>query len=98
VRLQKNRGENCSYPIAEGATFSASVIAQQVQDRGGGLVRVDGRIRLIEGLTLPSEETESLLSWYNSATYWMDIDQLLTMFGLSTTARNRGLRAIAPRN
>jgi len=47
------------------------------------LARVDGRLRLIEGLALPSEETESLLPWYNSATYWIDIDQLLTMFGLT---------------
>jgi len=54
-----------------------------VEDRGGGLARVDGRLRLIEGLALPSEEAESLLPWYNSATYWLDIDQLLAMFGLT---------------
>ena len=71
------------YHIAEGAALTAEVIARQVEDRGGGLARVDGRLRLIEGLALPSEEAESLLSWYNSATYWMDIDQLLAMFGLT---------------
>jgi hypothetical protein len=71
------------YHIAEGAALTTEVIARQVEDRGGGLARVDGRLRLIEGLALPSEEIESLLSWYNSATYWIDIDQLLTMFGLT---------------
>ena len=71
------------YHIAEGAALTAEVIARQVEDRGGGLARVDGRLRLIEGLALPSEEAESLLSWYNSATYWIDIDQLLAMFGLT---------------
>jgi UTP--glucose-1-phosphate uridylyltransferase len=69
--------------IAEGAPLTVEVIARQVEDRGGGLARVDGRLRLIEGLALPSEEAESLLSWYNSATYWIDIDKLLAMFGLT---------------
>ena len=71
------------FHIAEGAALTTEVIARQVEDRGGGLARVDGRLRLIEGLALPSEEIESLLPWYNSATYWIDIDQLLTMFGLT---------------
>jgi hypothetical protein len=71
------------YHIAEGAALTTEAIARQVEDRGGGLARVDGRLRLIEGLALPSEETESLLPWYNSATYWIDIDQLLTLFGLT---------------
>ena len=71
------------YHIAEGAVLTTEVIARQVEDRGGGLARVDGRVRLIEGLALPSEEIESVLSWYNSATYWIDVDQLLTLFGLT---------------
>jgi hypothetical protein len=71
------------YHIAGGTALTAEVIARQVEDRGGGLARVDGRLRLIEGLALPSEEAESLLSWYNSATYWIDIEQLLAMFGLT---------------
>ena len=71
------------YHIAEGAALTTEVIARQVEDRGGGLARVDGRVRLVEGLALPSEEIESTLSWYNSATYWIDIDQLLTLFGLT---------------
>jgi hypothetical protein len=71
------------YHIAEGAAMTTEVIARQLEDRGGGVARIDGRVRLIEGLALPSEEIESQLSWYNSATYWIDIDQLLTLFGLT---------------
>ena len=59
------------------------MVARQVEDRGGGLARVDGRVRLVEGLALPNEEVESQLSWYNSATYWVDIDKLPTVFGLT---------------
>ena len=69
------------YHIAEGAAMTTEVIARQLEDRGGGVARIDGRVRLIEGLALPSEEIESILSWYNSATYWIDIDQLLTCLG-----------------
>ena len=36
----------------------------------------------MEGLALPDEEIESRLSYYNSATYWIDIDRLLGVFGL----------------
>jgi len=31
-------------------------------------------LRLVEGMALPREEVESLLSYYNSATYWVDVD------------------------
>ena len=54
-----------------------------MEDRGGGLARVDGRVRLVEGLALPNEEIEFGLSYYNSATYWIDIDKLLAVFGLT---------------
>jgi hypothetical protein len=71
------------YHIEEGAALSTEVISRHLEDRGGGLAYVDGRLRLIEGLALPNEEIESSLSWYNSATYWIDIDQLLDVFGLT---------------
>jgi hypothetical protein len=71
------------YHIEQGAALTTEVISRHIEDRGGGLARVDGRVRLIEGLALPSEEIESRLSWYNSATYWIDIDQLLSVFGLA---------------
>jgi hypothetical protein len=71
------------YHIEQGAALTAEVISRHIEDRGGGLAQIDGRVRLIEGLALPSEEIESRLSWYNSATYWIDIDQLLAVFGLA---------------
>ena len=71
------------YHIEQGAALTTEVISRHLEDRGGGLAYVDGRLRLIEGLALPSEEVESRLSWYNSATYWIDIDQLLAVFGLA---------------
>ena len=71
------------YHIAEGAALTAEVISRQVEDRGGGLARVDGRLRLVEGLALPDDEVEASLSWYNSATCWIDLDQLLAVLGLT---------------
>lgn len=68
--------------IERGAAMSIEVIGRHVDDRGGGLARIDGRVRLVEGLALPSEEIESSLSYYNSNTIWIDVDQLLTAFGL----------------
>ncbi len=71
------------YHIDSGAPMTAEATARQLEDRGGGLARADHRLRIIEGLALPNEEVESSLSWYNSATYWVDIDQLLLLFALS---------------
>ena len=91
------------YHISQSAALTTEVIARQVEDRGGGLARVDGRARLVEGLALPSEEVESTLSWYNSATYWIDVDQLLALFGLTrdnlcqAERVNTAVRALAGR-
>jgi hypothetical protein len=65
------------------AALTYEVIPRVVDDRGGGLARVDGRLRLVEGLAMPDEESEFRLTWYNSATTWIDIDRLLTLFGLN---------------
>ena len=62
--------------------MSFEVINRRLDDRGGGLANVDGRVRLLEGLAMPREEDEFLLSFYNSMTTWIDVDQLLTVFGL----------------
>ncbi len=59
------------------------MVPRRVEDRGGGLARVDGRVRLVESLALPREEDEFQLSYYNSLTTWVDIDQLLQAFGLT---------------
>ncbi len=89
--------------LAGGAAITTEVIARHLEDRGGGLARVDDRTRLVEGLALPNEELESRLSYYNSATYWIDIDQLLRAFALTRAdlgdhARvNEAVRSLAAR-
>jgi len=69
--------------IESGAAMTTEVIARQLDDRGGGLARVDGRVRLVEGLALRDERIEFQLSYYNSATYWIDLDRLLPVFSLT---------------
>ena len=59
------------------------MINRRLEDRGGGLASVDGRVRLLEGLAMPREEDEFSLSFYNSMTTWIDVDKLLTAFGLT---------------
>jgi hypothetical protein len=74
------------YHIEEGAALTAEVITRHIDDRGGGLARIEGRARLVEGLALPNEAIESSLSYYNSNTMWIDVDRLLAAFGLSRSA------------
>ncbi len=69
--------------IREGAGLSFEVITRRIEDRGGGLARVNGRVRILEGLAMPREEDEFFLSYYNSLTTWIDIQKLLAIFGLS---------------
>jgi len=59
------------------------VVRRRIEDRGGGLARIAGRVRLVEGLALPREEDEFKLSFYNSNTSWVDVDRLLRVFGLA---------------
>lgn len=69
--------------LQSGAALTFEVITRRIEDRGGGLARVNGRVRLVEGLAIPREEDEFKLSYYNTLTTWVDIDKLLTAFGLS---------------
>ncbi len=69
--------------IDTGAPMAAEVINRRVDDRGGGLARVNGRLRLLEGLAVPREEDEFRLTYYNSNTFWLHIDGLLDAFGLT---------------
>jgi len=68
--------------IAGGAAMTVEVITRRIEDHGGGLARLDGHVRLVEGMALPNEEVEFQLSYYNSNTFWIDIDALLKVFGL----------------
>jgi hypothetical protein len=89
--------------IESKAGMTVEVITRRLDDRGGGLARTEGKLRLIEGLALPREEYEFILSYYNSATYWIDLDQVLHVFGLrrSDLARDKtvteAVRSLASR-
>ena len=65
------------------AAMTIEVIPRQIDDRGGGLARINGQLRLVEGLALPSEEDEFRLSYYNTNTFWIHIDRVLAVFGLT---------------
>jgi hypothetical protein len=69
--------------LSSGATMSVEVTIRRIEDRGGGLARADQNLRLIEGMALPRESDEFLLSYYNSNTMWIDIDKILSVFGLT---------------
>ena len=69
--------------IRSGACLTFEVITRRLEDRGGGLARVNGRVRLVEGLAMPREEAEFALSYYNSNTCWIDLDKLLAAFALA---------------
>jgi hypothetical protein len=69
--------------IDSGSGISFEVIDRGVEDRGGGLARIDGRPQMIEGLALPDEQIEFELTYYNTGTSWVDVDHLLGLFGLT---------------
>ena len=66
-----------------GLTFE--VIGRRIEDRGGGLARVDGKPRLLESLAMTSEEDEFKLTYYNTMTTWISVDRLLSVFGVDRT-------------
>jgi len=72
--------------LASGAALTFEVIPRRLEDRGGGLARVNGRPRLLEGLSMPREEDEFHLSFYNSMTTWIDIDRFLALLKLDRTS------------
>ncbi len=69
--------------LESGACLTFEVITRRLEDRGGGLARVNGRPRLVESLAMPREEAEFALTYYNTLTTWIDLDRLLDAFGLT---------------
>lgn len=69
--------------IQSGRALSFEVTARRLDDRGGGLARVDNHVRLVEGLAMPRIESEFQLRYYNTLTNWIDIDLLLALFDLT---------------
>jgi hypothetical protein len=81
--------------IAGGSCLSYEVIPRRIEDRGGGLARVNGRVRLVEGLAMPREEDEFKLRFYNTLSTWIDIDQLLAGFELTRADLANGAKVAA---
>lgn len=69
-----------------GRPLAFEVIRRRIEDRGGGLARVGGQLRLVEGMALAREEDEFKLTFYNTATSWIAIDPVLALFGLDRAA------------
>jgi UTP--glucose-1-phosphate uridylyltransferase len=69
--------------LREDACLTFEAITRRLEDRGGGLARVNGQLRLVEGLAMPREEDEFQLRYYNSNTCWINIEKLLEAFELS---------------
>ncbi|MFO0890479.1 MAG: UTP--glucose-1-phosphate uridylyltransferase [Isosphaeraceae bacterium] len=78
-----------------GAELCFEVIPRRIDDRGGGLARVAGRLRLLEGLAQPREETEFSLRFYNTLTTWVRIDGLLHALQLTRDDLVRSPEAVA---
>ncbi len=74
--------------LAQDDCLTFEVITRRLEDRGGGLARVNGQVRLVEGLAMPREEDEFQLRFYNSNTCWININKLLAVFGLSRADLN----------
>lgn len=71
------------YHIQQNKGMTVEVISRKLDDRGGGLAKINGSLRLVEGLALPDEKIEFSLSYYNTNTFWVNIDKLLDVFGLT---------------
>ncbi|MFQ5900120.1 MAG: UTP--glucose-1-phosphate uridylyltransferase [Thermodesulfobacteriota bacterium] len=69
--------------ISNRSCLTFEVIPRRIEDKGGGLARINGHIQLIEGLALPREGDEFSLSYYNTLTNWITIDSLLDFFKLN---------------
>jgi hypothetical protein len=69
--------------IHSGGCLSFEVISRRLEDRGGGLARINGSVRILEGLAMPREEDEFVLSYYNTLSTWIDVRKLLAVFTLT---------------
>jgi UDP-N-acetylglucosamine pyrophosphorylase/galactokinase/mevalonate kinase-like predicted kinase len=71
--------------IAEESCLTFEVIPKLIEDKGGGLAKINGHIQILEGLAFPRKEDEYMLSYYNTLTNWITIDSLLECFHLDRT-------------
>ena len=68
--------------IIRGPVLSFEATRRWWGDRGGFLARVNGRLRLLEGLALEKPEVGFGLTYYNSLTTWITIDSFLDVLNL----------------
>jgi UDP-N-acetylglucosamine pyrophosphorylase len=71
-----------NYHIKSKNALTYEVVPRRMDDRGGGLAKINGKIRLLEGLAQPHDEDELSLRYYNTMTTWINIDKLLELFKL----------------
>ena len=83
--------------VLGGRCLDFEVVGRRVEDRGGGLARVNGKLRLLEGLAQPREADEFALSYYNSMTTWVNVDAFLALFGLDRRSLNSPEEVLAQR-
>jgi UDP-N-acetylglucosamine pyrophosphorylase len=81
--------------LESGNVLTFEVVPRRIEDRGGGLARVNGHVRLLEGLAQPREEDELNLSYYNTMTTWIQIDPLLALFNLKREDLSRDAAFLA---
>ncbi len=74
--------EILQYHMKSENALTFEVVPRRIEDRGGGLARINEKVRILEGLAQPHEEDELDLSYYNSMTTWIHVDKLLKIFGL----------------
>ena len=72
--------------IAQDACLLFEVIARRMEDRGGGLARVNGKSGWWKAWRCRARRTEFRLRITTRMTWWIDIDRLLAVFGLSAPA------------
>jgi hypothetical protein len=78
------------YHLQSGNMLTFEIIPRRIEDRGGGLARINGQVRILEGLAQPREEDELNLSYYNSMTTWIQIDKLLGLFDITRDDLQKG--------
>ncbi len=78
------------YHLQSGNLLTFEVVPRRIEDRGGGLAKINGHIRILEGLAQPREEDELNLSYYNSMTTWIQVDKLLQLFGITRDDLQKG--------
>ncbi len=75
--------EVLSYHIKSGNFLTFEVVPRRIEDSGGGLAKVNGKVRLLEGLSQPNEKCELGLSYYNSNSCWINIEKFMNLFGIN---------------